>query len=418
MVPNCVNLAYLKHYIVGFLKGNPEAVLEFKFKTLLDSHNILLTHEKQNIEAQQQISRIFTELKFKYEINIVLDHADSFVSQVSNEELTYQELALDSFGFGFDSFEIPNWEIKLLYPYEINNISAIKPTHIFVSSYDVSLIRRLEIYGALSRDLDYPLKSIVFYISPLYENLLFTYTLQAEISGFKNLLTSQISRPNLILEKTSRVIVDKREFASNLPYELHKQGIQVIPATLQVGDYVLSPNICVERKSVSTNDIYQSLDKGRLSSQLLNMKNYYEKCILLIEFREDTNFSLSGPGNRAKVCGDLSKLLCEIPGVSILWSTCPEQSAKLFLKLKSNNPEPDLRLALNKGNNSNDVLKMMLGIPGISNDNFLKITQNFPSVSKLALATVQELEVHLDSSTSALIFEFFNRSQEISLKLN
>ncbi len=32
---------------------------------------------------------------------------------------------------------------------------------------------------------------------------------------------------------------------------LHAADIQVIPCTLQVGDYVLTPTMCVERKSLS-----------------------------------------------------------------------------------------------------------------------------------------------------------------------
>lgn len=42
-----------------------------------------------------------------------------------------------------------------------------------------------------------------------------------------------------------------REFRSELPSILHKRGIQVEPVTLEVGDYILTPEICVERKSIS-----------------------------------------------------------------------------------------------------------------------------------------------------------------------
>jgi DNA excision repair protein ERCC-4 len=39
----------------------------------------------------------------------------------------------------------------------------------------------------------------------------------------------------------SRVIVDMREFRSELPSMLHKRDIHVEPVTLEVGDYVLTP---------------------------------------------------------------------------------------------------------------------------------------------------------------------------------
>lgn len=44
----------------------------------------------------------------------------------------------------------------------------------------------------------------------------------------------------------SQVIVDMREFRSTLPSLLHASGLLVIPATLTVGDYILTPDICVE----------------------------------------------------------------------------------------------------------------------------------------------------------------------------
>ena len=60
----------------------------------------------------------------------------------------------------------------------------------------------------------------------------------------------------------SQVIVDMREFRSTLPSLLHAAKILVIPATLTVGDYILSPDICVERKSI--HDLVQSFTSGRL----------------------------------------------------------------------------------------------------------------------------------------------------------
>ena len=82
-----------------------------------------------------------------------------------------------------------------------------------------------------------------------------------------------------------KVVVDVREFRSKLPSIVHRRGIDVEPVTLeviymlfvvdchdcvmyertdfvQVGDYILSPEMCVERKSVS--DLISSLTSGRL----------------------------------------------------------------------------------------------------------------------------------------------------------
>ena len=68
-------------------------------------------------------------------------------------------------------------------------------------------------------------------------------------------------RGGLILSVT-QVIVDMREFRSTLPSLLHASKLLVIPATLTIGDYVLTPDICVERKSIP--DLVQSFNSGRL----------------------------------------------------------------------------------------------------------------------------------------------------------
>ncbi len=58
----------------------------------------------------------------------------------------------------------------------------------------------------------------------------------------------------------------------------------------QVGDYVLSPEMCVERKSLS--DLRQSFLSGRLFHQAESMSKHYKTPILLIEFERDKAFAL------------------------------------------------------------------------------------------------------------------------------
>ncbi len=66
-------------------------------------------------------------------------------------------------------------------------------------------------------------------------------------------------------EKEGGIIaVDIREFSAPLPIYLHYRGMKIVAMTLTVGDYVLTDDICVERKCVSTLDLHQSLRSGRL----------------------------------------------------------------------------------------------------------------------------------------------------------
>src|SRR5258705_12751415 len=59
-----------------------------------------------------------------------------------------------------------------------------------------------------------------------------------------------------------QVIVDMREFCSTLPSLLHASKLLGVPATLTVGDYILTPEICVQRKSISY--LISSFNSGRL----------------------------------------------------------------------------------------------------------------------------------------------------------
>lgn len=45
-----------------------------------------------------------------------------------------------------------------------------------------------------------------------------------------------------------------------------QQGFELVPLVISVGDYVLTPQICVERKSLS--DLFQSMSSGRLYNQV------------------------------------------------------------------------------------------------------------------------------------------------------
>jgi DNA excision repair protein ERCC-4 len=92
-------------------------------------------------------------------------------------------------------------------------------------------------------------------------------------------------------DETPRVIVDIREFRSELPSILHKRGFRIEPVTIEVGDYVLTPNICVERKSI--NDLIESLANGRLYNQCNAMSRSYKMPLLLIEFDQNKPFQLN-----------------------------------------------------------------------------------------------------------------------------
>jgi len=78
-----------------------------------------------------------------------------------------------------------------------------------------------------------------------------------------------------------RVVADERERASGVPDQLSKLGVRVYFSQLPVADYVLSPEIGVERKSI--RDLVSSVYDARIFSQAAKLAATYAKPYLLVE---------------------------------------------------------------------------------------------------------------------------------------
>ena len=79
----------------------------------------------------------------------------------------------------------------------------------------------------------------------------------------------------------ARVVADERERASGVPEELSRLNVRVYYSRLPVADYVLSPELAVERKSV--RDLVSSVYDSRLFYQAAKISAAYAKPYLLVE---------------------------------------------------------------------------------------------------------------------------------------
>ena len=79
----------------------------------------------------------------------------------------------------------------------------------------------------------------------------------------------------------SRVVADEREKAGGVPEELAKLNVRVYFSRLPVADYVLSPEIAVERKTV--RDLVSSVYDSRLFYQASRLAASFAKPYLLVE---------------------------------------------------------------------------------------------------------------------------------------
>lgn len=228
-----------------------------------------------------------------------------------------------------------------------------------------------------------------------------------------------------------RVVVDVREFRSSLPSLLHGRSMIIVPCMLTVGDYILSPNICVERKSIS--DLISSFKDGRLYSQAETMFQYYKSVMLLIEFDQNKSFTLepfadlSGSLNSVaptNMSSDLqSKLVLltlAFPKLRIIWSSSPYQTAEIFESLKTQEEEPDpiaaVRAGLDKDTRAEEQAfnqepqDMLAIVPGVTPQNIKNLVLKTENIREVANMTVQELTPLVGTTAGRQIHGFFNRN--------
>uniref|UniRef100_A0A1A8HP38 DNA repair endonuclease XPF n=1 Tax=Nothobranchius korthausae TaxID=1143690 RepID=A0A1A8HP38_9TELE len=230
-------------------------------------------------------------------------------------------------------------------------------------------------------------------------------------------------------KEPSRVIVDMREFRSELPSLLHRRGLDIEPVTLEVGDYILTPDTCVERKSVS--DLIGSLQSGRLYTQCLAMTRYYRKPVLLIEFdpakpfslmaRSDFRFEISSNDISSK----LTLLTLHFPRLRILWCPSPHATAELFLELKQGRLEPDASAAQAVTAESDTVVEsadlynpgpydFLLKMPGVNPKNYRALIKNADSLAEVARLSQEKLAEILGSASNAkMLYEFLRNVADV-----
>lgn len=214
-----------------------------------------------------------------------------------------------------------------------------------------------------------------------------------------------------------RVIVDLREFRSELPSLIHRRGISVQPVTIEVGDYILTPEICVERKSL--NDLIGSLNNGRLYNQAQAMCRYYKRPVLLIEFNQNQPFCLQGkhlPSSENTSHNFVSKLILltmHFPRLRLLWCQSPYATAEIFDILKHGKEEPTVAEAqavtekeLQDSGKSSDKYNpapqdFLLHMPGVSLKNYTLLMRKFTSLADMFKASQEELSSVMGNAAQA-----------------
>ncbi|KAJ1554139.1 hypothetical protein HK096_004872, partial [Nowakowskiella sp. JEL0078] len=216
---------------------------------------------------------------------------------------------------------------------------------------------------------------------------------------------------------TNHVITDVREFRSSLPSHIHIHKLKIHPCTLEVGDYILTPELCVERKSIS--DLISSLKSGRLYNQCEAMARHYTFPVVLIEvdgFKGLGGLDGIGVEGGLDSLGRLVLLLLSCKKVGLIWGVGVDAASEIFVDLKREMEEPDMNIAMSKGIDSADAIDsdynvipqdMLRSIPGITSKNYWNVMRRFPTLRALAESTQDELQDVIGELNACKVHEFF-----------
>jgi len=248
----------------------------------------------------------------------------------------------------------------------------------------------------------------------------FLRTVNTRIAGGGRLMATAVQ---------PRVVVDVREFRSSLPSLLHGRNMDIVPCQLTVADYVLSPDICVERKSIP--DLIGSFKTGRLFNQAEQMLQYYKYPFLLIEFAPGKSFTLDpfadltgalkAPDAETRdLQAKLVLLTIAFPRLKVIWASSPYQTAEIFEELKKQQEEPDPRTAVQIGlvdgedpdeRTFNSIPQDLLRqIPGVNAKNSVRLYLETKNVLEIANMSIQELDPLVGRESGRQIVRFFTRT--------
>jgi len=186
------------------------------------------------------------------------------------------------------------------------------------------------------------------------------------------------------------IIIDTREQNSKVVTEISKRGIKINTAQLSIGDYIISEDTAIERKSVE--DFLESLIDGRLFSQAKSLKEQYISPIMILEgegLHHKRNI------NDSAVYGALASIINDFR-IPIVSTKDEEETASLISALMSRKKGVKRTSSVRKDKESMSTINqkkfIIEGLPSISGTLAERLLDHFGSVRSVFKADVKELQ--------------------------
>jgi Fanconi anemia group M protein len=187
-----------------------------------------------------------------------------------------------------------------------------------------------------------------------------------------------------------RIVVDTREFNSNVSKRLAQSNVKIDSLQLGAGDYILSERVAVERKR--TEDLLESLIDGRLFVQLKKLKALYLNPILIIEGQ---NLFSDKSINPSALSGALASIVTDFR-IPIINTKNERETVKLLIALarrEQADKKSHFGLRTDKSTFSDQEQKQFIieGLPNVSSVLAQRLLAHFGTVKRIFDASVEEL---------------------------
>jgi DNA excision repair protein ERCC-4 len=201
-----------------------------------------------------------------------------------------------------------------------------------------------------------------------------------------------------------RIVVDEREKNSGIPDLLRKAGASIDFAQLQVGDYIVSPEIAIERKTV--RDLVSSIYDGRLFVQCSDLMKHYQKPLLLVqgniaelaEIPEDAeDKDLKRLAERMPLAYDALATVATEFRIPIIHTPSADQTAQFLITLVNKSLRegkatgPLLRKIKKENPFYIQQLSVLSSVPGVGEKLAVRMLEKFKTPARALNASAAEL---------------------------
>ena len=188
------------------------------------------------------------------------------------------------------------------------------------------------------------------------------------------------------------VFADSREHGAVIDY-LFKNGINVKVGQLKAGDFIISEDVGVERKT--TDDFVNSLVDKRLFEQAQKLKQNFVRPLYIIEGNFENLFSVRNVDSKA-ILGALTSLILDWQ-VPLLFSRNPEETADIITNLAKREQIDNKKLVSVRSGQKPKILTeqqqyFIEGLPNIGPTAARNLLKHFTTPKKILNASIEELK--------------------------